>query len=238
MHPTHPLRAYVLFGQSDYLGDYAELVHALGGYIKTIVVNIQETPVPTRKLFNERIAEIDLYFGGRFEWPRLTILGVDNFRPVADEVYMAGFRSEPVVSFCREISERFSINFPPLVHPSAVISASARLEQGCLIGPLCVVGSFVSIDAFTLLNRGATIGHDCRLGKAVRIGPNAALASNVTVEDFAAIGIGATVIEDRVVGARAMVAAGAVAVRDVAPGSTVAGVPARPIRQKFEPGIS
>jgi UDP-2-acetamido-3-amino-2,3-dideoxy-glucuronate N-acetyltransferase len=47
------------------------------------------------------------------------------------------------------------------------------------------------------------------------------------VEHSASIGSGAVVLGGITIGSRALVGAGAVVTRDVAPGETVAGVPAR-----------
>jgi acetyltransferase-like isoleucine patch superfamily enzyme len=52
----------------------------------------------------------------------------------------------------------------------------------------------------------------------------------VTVGEIAHIGTGARVIQGIMIGERAMIAAGAVVVRDVLPDVAVAGVPARPMR--------
>ena len=61
--------------------------------------------------------------------------------------------------------------------------------------------------------------------------PAPRLAGRVTVESGAFVGIGATVIQHVRVGYEAVVGAGAVVISDVAPMSTVVGVPAREIKQ-------
>jgi acetyltransferase-like isoleucine patch superfamily enzyme len=48
-----------------------------------------------------------------------------------------------------------------------------------------------------------------------------------TIEDGASLGSGSVILGGVTVGARAIVGAGAVVTRDVPPGATVAGVPAR-----------
>ena len=59
------------------------------------------------------------------------------------------------------------------------------------------------------------------------LAPAVALAGGVRVEHGAELGIGARVAPRLCIGHGAMVGSGAVVIRDVAPGATVAGVPAR-----------
>jgi acetyltransferase-like isoleucine patch superfamily enzyme len=56
----------------------------------------------------------------------------------------------------------------------------------------------------------------------------------VTVGDRVLLGSGSTVLQGLTIGDDAVVGAGAVVVRDVPPGVTVVGVPARPVARSGE----
>ncbi|MEA2973433.1 MAG: hypothetical protein QOG82_1891 [Actinomycetota bacterium] len=127
------------------------------------------------------------------------------------------------VQACREAG----VGLPPLVHPSAVVSATATIGEGCQILALAYVGPDAVLAGGVLVNTGAIVEHDCHLGEGAVVGPGAVLAGRVTLEEGAEIGAGATVLPDRSVGAGARVGAGAAVTHDVPPGVTVAGVPAR-----------
>jgi maltose O-acetyltransferase len=56
----------------------------------------------------------------------------------------------------------------------------------------------------------------------------------VTIENECLIGTGAVILQGLTIGRGATVGAGAVVTRDVAPGSTVVGVPARPLNERIQ----
>jgi sugar O-acyltransferase (sialic acid O-acetyltransferase NeuD family) len=115
-----------------------------------------------------------------------------------------------------------------LVHPRAHVSASARVAEGCVVGPLAVVGAESALGAHALVGRGALVGHHVEVGPGCVLNPGANVAGHVRLGAGVAVGMGAVVADHVAVGDGAFVAAGAVVVRDVAPGARVQGVPARP----------
>ena len=78
-----------------------------------------------------------------------------------------------------------------------------------------------------ILNTDCIVDHESLIGTATHVCPGARLAGRVTVESGAFVGIGATIIQSIRIGYEAVVGAGAVVIRDVAPMTTVVGVPAQ-----------
>jgi sugar O-acyltransferase (sialic acid O-acetyltransferase NeuD family) len=115
-----------------------------------------------------------------------------------------------------------------IVHPSAHVSSSARLGDGCVVAPGAVIGAASELGQHVLVGRGALVGHHALLEAGVTLNPGANVAGHARLGSGAAIGMGALVTNGREIGARAVVAAGAVVVRDVAAEIRVQGVPARP----------
>jgi len=118
------------------------------------------------------------------------------------------------------------------VHPSAVVAPSAIVEPGCVIFPNVVIGARTRVGRGTIVNRGALIGHHASIGAFAFIGPGANVAGRVRIGDMAYVAIGAIVRDDLTVGDGATIGAGAVAVRDVEVGTTVVGIPARPLERR------
>jgi sugar O-acyltransferase (sialic acid O-acetyltransferase NeuD family) len=115
----------------------------------------------------------------------------------------------------------------PLIHPSAGIGSSAMLGDGSVICAGVQVSTNVSIGRHVHLNPNSTIGHDSVLDDFVSVNPGAIISGGVRLEMGSFVGAGAVVLEMLTVGSQGRVGASACVVRDVSPGLTVKGVPAR-----------
>ena len=114
-----------------------------------------------------------------------------------------------------------------IVHPDAVVAEDVVIGKGTVIFAGVVVNAGSCIGSDVILNTGCTVDHNAKIDSHVHICPGVHLAGGVTVGEGAFVGVGSAVIQNRTIGAWAIVGAGAVVIRDVMPGTTVVGVPAR-----------
>lgn len=112
-------------------------------------------------------------------------------------------------------------------HAMALVSDYAELGAGCFVAAGALVGPCARVGEGVIVNHGAVVDHDCKIGHFCHIAPLASLAGGVCLGDGVLVGSGARVLPGITVGAGAVIGAGAIVLRDVPPGVTVVGVPAR-----------
>jgi sugar O-acyltransferase (sialic acid O-acetyltransferase NeuD family) len=133
---------------------------------------------------------------------------------------------------CRIATQLQAAGFalPPLLHPSAVRAASARLGPACQLLAAAVVGSDATLARGVIVNSAASVDHECELGEGVHVAPQATLCGCVSVGAGTLIGAGAVIVPRVRIGADVIVGAGSVVTRDLPDGVIAWGAPARVMR--------
>lgn len=129
-----------------------------------------------------------------------------------------------------EVIEGGELELVNAIHPSAQIATNASLGKGIVAAAGALVCAHCQIGDYAILNTGCIIDHESMIGTAAHVCPGVRLAGHVVVEAGAFIGIGATVVQNIRIGFEAVVGAGAVVTQDVAPMTTVVGMPARVVK--------
>jgi len=117
--------------------------------------------------------------------------------------------------------------FPSVVSPLANLSPTAQLGEGCVVFRWTGVATGVHLGLCCYVDALCTIGHNTGIGdfSSVMSAVNVSGECHVGLECW--LGVNATILQGVSVGNGATVGAGALVFRDVAPGTTVAGNPAR-----------
>jgi sugar O-acyltransferase (sialic acid O-acetyltransferase NeuD family) len=122
-------------------------------------------------------------------------------------------------------------HFTAFCHPTALVGHDVVVGPGSYIGAYVILAAGSVVGANAIVHGNSVIGHHNAIGDHVHIAPGVHTAGSVNIETGAMVGIGANILPQQRIGAWAVVGAGAVVHRDVAPGVTVVGVPARPLQR-------
>ncbi len=158
-------------------------------------------------------------------------LGLDGDRYFAVAIGDGGVR--------RSIAERLEAAG---CRPLSIRADNVILPDDLDCGPGAVFAPFSMVTADAVIGRHfqcnlhSYVAHDCVIGDFVTLAPRVSLNGNVVVEDQVYVGTGAVIRQGTaekplVLGRGCVVGMGAVVTRDVAPGVTVVGNPARPLER-------
>lgn len=117
-----------------------------------------------------------------------------------------------VVAF---LQGRGNVNFATAIHPSAIVSPSAKIGAGTVVMPGALINAGANIGEHCIVNTGASIDHDCVLGDFVHVSPHATLCGGVSVGSGTWIGAGTVVIQGISVGDDSLVGAGSVVAKSI-----------------------
>ncbi|HTD66386.1 MAG TPA: UDP-3-O-(3-hydroxymyristoyl)glucosamine N-acyltransferase [Candidatus Limnocylindria bacterium] len=103
----------------------------------------------------------------------------------------------PRVAFAKVLPLFFpEPQFPPGIHPSAIVAPSSQIDPTVHIGPYCVIGERVKIGARSALLGGNHIGDDVHLGDDARVFPNVAIYARSQIGHRVRIHAGAVIGSD------------------------------------------
>lgn len=166
-----------------------------------------------------------------------SVLSLEKFLTLPGERFFniaigASDARERIARFCENHGATpFSI-----VAENVIILDANEIGLGAVLSPFVTVTSNAKIGNHFHANIYSYIAHDCVIGDFVTFAPGVKCNGNVHIQDHAYIGTGAVIkqgtsTQPLVIGRGAVVGMGAVVTKSVAPGETVVGNPARPLRK-------
>lgn len=129
------------------------------------------------------------------------------------------------------IVERLKVNNPTIefgtaIHPSAIVSPTAKIGEGTVVMAGTVINADAIIGKHCIINTGATVDHDCIIGDYCHIAPGAHISGATQVGEGTWVGVGSSVIQCLNIGTNCMIGAGSVVVKDIPDNVTAFGNPA------------
>ncbi len=134
---------------------------------------------------------------------------------------------QTIVRACEQVGwQPFSV-----IHPTAVISDSARLGAGVFVAPLAVVSSEAVVGEHSIIHIHASIGHNSTIGSFSAILPGARISGNVRVGHRTLVGSNAFVAAGKSIGDACRVDAQAYVHQDLPDGFIISPRHPTPLRR-------
>jgi len=136
----------------------------------------------------------------------------------------------------QRISEKYKkigvIDFPNVIHPSALIANSLKKGVGNIIAQNVVISVDVEMGNFNVVNLSSTIGHDMKMNNYNVINPGTNVSGGVEINELNLMGTNSTILQYLKIGSNCTIGAGSLVAKDVNDGETIIGNPGRVMRRK------
>ncbi|MCY9265921.1 acetyltransferase [Bacillus licheniformis] len=199
-----------------------------GGHGKVVRELVKERPdTELAGILDDRYAELHVE-NGLYRGPSAAAEELARLHPDAKFVLAVGQNS-----IRQQLYERIGLpldRYAVLIHPSAVVSGSARIQNGAVVMASSVIQADADVGIHAIVNTGAIVEHDNRIGDYVHLSPGTVLTGGVTVMEGAHLGAGTAVIPGKTVGRWSVTGSGAAVIHDIPDNCTAVGVPARMIK--------
>lgn len=77
-----------------------------------------------------------------------------------------------------------------VIHPNAVVSDSAKLDEGVIVLAGAVINAGATIGCHSLINSNSLVDHDTRIGSFCHIAQGAIVGSNVHIPNVTSLSLG------------------------------------------------
>lgn len=170
--------------------------------------------------FEEYLIEDEMFYGPISAYQFL----IDKFDEIKFIIAIGHNQTRKKIVNKMNLEENFYLT---PVHPSAIISPSARIGKGTVIMANTVINADAVIGDHVIVNTGSIIEHDNRVNDFVHVSPNATLAGCVQLGEGVHIGAGATLIPTVKIGDWSTIGAGATVINSIPANTTAVGIPAK-----------
>ncbi len=125
-----------------------------------------------------------------------------------------------------------NINFPAIIHETAVVSKFSKIGKGSVVLQNAVVGSNSIIGSFCIINTSASIDHDSKMSNFSSLAPASVTGGNVKIGMRSALCINATIKHDVIINKDVVIGANSYVDKEVKSNLIVFGTPAKIIKKR------
>jgi hypothetical protein len=166
---------------------YLEHEQSIGRYINYVVKGVIDDSAKSYEGFSKVV--------------NLAYLGtIDSYVIDEKDVFWVAIGSQPHRRNVTELLAKKYVTFFSFISSMAVINKTARLGEGIVIAPFCIVNANVKLGNYAMLNSFSCVGHDSVVGDHAILYPYAAINGNCHVGADLLMGTRATIFPGTKVG--------------------------------------
>lgn len=192
-----------------------------GAFAREVLCWIDQTrisqPLPDKVGYLDRDSEsID---SGKY---RAEYFGsIEDFQPLPQDRLVMGIGDPAGKERTAAILRGKGGQFMTIIHPSAVLAATAKIGEGCVICPHALVSADAQMEELVTVNTLSSVGHDVVVGRYSTMSSHVDLMGGAFISEMVFFGSGSRVLPKVKVGSGAKIGAGAVIGRTVKPEATM-----------------
>ena len=156
------------------------------------------------------------------------VLGtIKEWQPIGEEQYALAIAAplikEKIVPLLKERGARFAT----IIDSTVAIGERTTVGEGVVMFGEVGISVDVTIGDYVFFNARDTVGHDAVIGDYCTLAPNVCISGKTRMGKCVNVGVLASTYPGITVGDYAMIGMNSCAIRNVKPGTTVIGVPAK-----------
>ena len=130
---------------------------------------------------------------------------------------------------CRLEAKKNRLKLFTLIHPTAYVHDSSKIEEGCILAPFSLIGSKSKLEKNCFVNIYSSIGHHCSVGKSSVMSPYATINGGGQSGEMTFLGTSSVITSKARLGKYSKLDAGSVLYKKTDNNSLIAGNPAKSI---------
>lgn len=140
---------------------------------------------------------------------------------------IGGYKSNSLRKKIFNKVQKIGFNIPALIHPKAIVSSTAKIDDGSVIFAGVILNPEVQIRKNSIIATGSSIDHETIIEDHVLVSAGVTVGACTLIKEEVLVALGAKIISGVEIGSKALIASGAVVVNNINPETIVFGVPAR-----------
>lgn len=124
------------------------------------------------------------------------------------------------------------VQFPNVIHPSAVVAKSVQLGLGNMLMAGAVIQPDTVLGDHNIINTCASIDHDCKIKNYCMIAPTVCFGGSVSVSEMTFIALGTFVLPGIKIGKNSFIGAGSLVTTDIPSNVLAYGHPCKVIENR------